>query len=141
MMRGRAAIVAFVWLALAGAAHGQTLDTLPLSGSVESGADTVIAYGRHWNPAPCVPQRTSIVITQPPAHGTVQILEERADVPWTTPRTGGTGYCRGMLLFAKKIIYRSEPGFEGTDTLSYESIGPNGRRAPYTVTIAVTPSD
>ncbi len=103
--------------------------------------DTVIAYGRHWNPAPCVPQRTSIVITQPPAHGTVQILEERADVPWTTPRTGGTGYCRGMLLFAKKIVYRSEPGFEGTDTLSYESIGPDGRRAPYTVTIAVTPSD
>jgi hypothetical protein len=138
MTFGRIGAAAIGVLVLSGIAQAQSLEPLSLSGSVEAGVETVVARGRHWNTAPCVPLRTTIAITQPPAHGTIRVVEERADVPWTTPRTGGTGYCRGMLLFAEKIFYRSEPGFEGTDTLSYESIGPNGQRAPYTVTITVT---
>ncbi len=124
--------------ALTGAAWAQTAENLPVSRSTEAGAATVIGFGRHWNTAPCVPQRTAIVITQPPAHGTVRVVEERTDVPKTTLRTGDTGYCTGMLLFGKKIVYQPAPGFVGTDTVSYESVGPDGQRAPYTVTVTVT---
>jgi hypothetical protein len=114
---------------------------LPLAGSVETGTAATIAYGRHWNTAPCVPERTTIAITQPPAHGTLRVIEERTDVPPATLRTGDTGYCAGMLLFGQKIIYESKPGFAGTDTLSYESIGPDGQRLPYIVTLEVAPSE
>jgi hypothetical protein len=129
------------WLALSGIAQAQSLETLSQSGSVESGVETVLAHGRHWNTAPCVPLRTTLAITQPPTHGTIRVVDEITAVPKATQRAGSTGYCAGMLLYGKKILYRSEPGFNGPDTLSYESIGPNGERAPYTVTITVTAVD
>jgi len=133
--------VAIGWFALSGIAQAQSLETLHQSGAVESGVETVLAHGRHWNTAPCIPLRTTVAIVKPPAHGTVRIVNEITAVPKTTLRGGSTGYCAGMLLYGKKILYRSEPGFEGPDTLSYESIGPNGQHAPYTVTIMVTAGD
>jgi hypothetical protein len=124
--------------ALSGIAQAQPLERMSLYRSVDSGVETVLARGLHWHTKPCVPARTAIAITQQPAHGTVRIVNEVAAVPKTTLRVRNTGYCAGMLLHGKKILYRSEPGFEGTDTMSYESIGSNGQRAPYTVTITVT---
>ncbi len=134
-------LAAIGMVALTGLAHAQTLETQPVSRATEAGATTVIGVGRHWNTSPCVPQRTAIVITQAPIHGNVRVVEVMTQVPRTTPRGGSTGYCAGMVLYGKKIIYQPTPGFEGTDTMSYESIGPNGRSAPYTVTISVTVPD
>jgi hypothetical protein len=135
----RPVAVAIGWFALSGIAQAQSLETLHQSGAVESGVETVLAHGRHWNTAPCIPLRTTVAIVKPPAP--VRIVDEIAAVPKTTLRGGSTGYCAGMLLYGKKILYQSEPGFEGPDTLSYESIGPNGLHAPYTVTIMVKAGD
>lgn len=141
MTSDRAILAAIGMAALTGVAQAQTMPPLVTFGAAESGVETVVAVGRHWNTKPCVPQGTAIAITQPPEHGTVRIVNQRTDVPKSTLRTGSTGYCAGMLLFAKNILYRSEPRFAGTDTLSYESVGPNGQRLPYTVTITVTSPD
>lgn len=139
-MNASCAIFAALGLsALVGVAQAQTLGMVPVSRSTETGAATVIGVGRHWNTSPCVPQRTAIVITQPPVHGNLRIVDVMTQVPQTTPRGVNTGYCAGMVLFGKKIIYQPAPGFEGTDTMSYESVGPDGRSAPYTVTVSVTP--
>lgn len=139
MTPARLILAAIGLSALNGLAHAQTLATQPVSRSTEVGGTAVIGIGRHWNTAPCMPQRTAIVVTQAPIHGNVRVVDVMTQVPQTTPRGASTGYCAGMVLYGKKIIYQPTPGFEGTDTMSYESVGPNGRSAPYTVTISVTP--
>jgi len=120
--------------------QAQVLPVLKITKSAGSGVETTIARASGWDKATCASRLHSVNITRPPAHGTVSVVDEVTTIPASTQRSGSTGQCAGKPLKDKKILYKSNPGFTGTDTFSYESVDPNGSRGPFDVTITVTAS-
>lgn len=119
-------------------AQAQVQPLLQLTRSAVSGVETPISQASGWDNATCASLLHTVNITRQPAHGAVSVVDEVTTIPASTPRSGPTGKCAGQQLTDKKILYRSSPGFTGTDTFSYESIYPNGTRGPFDVTITVT---
>jgi hypothetical protein len=55
----------------------------------------------------------------------------------STPGSGSTGSCAGKTITGNAIMYRSNPGFRGIDTISYDDVSDKGKRRSTTVTINV----
>jgi hypothetical protein len=75
-----------------------------LSRNAKSGVDSPLAYSN-------------------PANGTVSVVDAEEVLPASTPGSGNTRQCAGKTIQSKKIMYLSNPGFRGSDTLSYDSEG------------------
>ena len=55
----------------------------------------------------------------------------------STPQSASTGHCGGKSVAGNQIMYQSNPGFRGTDTLAYKVTYGNGKSGSTTLTINV----
>ena len=108
--------------------------TMNLSRKAKSGLDSGLAYASRWD-RNCNSQPVTVTITRQPANGTVSVVDADEVIPASTPASGSTGICGGATIKSKQIMYRSKPGFRGSDTVGYDSKG--GGTTIHT-TIAVT---
>jgi hypothetical protein len=110
-------------LALAAASGAAAEEkTMNLSRNATSGADSLLAYAGRWD-RDCKELPIKINFSQQPAHGTAWSVETDRVIPTSTPAMGDTGKCAGKSVTSKKIMYRSAPGFRGSDTVGYVSEG------------------
>jgi hypothetical protein len=103
--------------------------------TVDSGADVVLSRLTFWNSA-CNARSVTVTVTRPPANGTVSVTEG-LNTASVNPKFGTAGRCSGMQIMGKQVVYRSGPGFHGTDVVVFEYISDRGERSRVTVTIAV----
>ena len=96
--------------------------TLNLSRNAKSGLDSLLAYAGRWD-RNCNPLPIKITFKRQPANGMAWSVEADRVIPTSTPASGDTGQCAGKTIPSKKIMYRSAPGFRGSDTVSYDSEG------------------
>jgi len=132
----RAIIVAALLLGgAAGAAFAGHPVPDPVWLTVDSGADVYLSRPTFWNSA-CSPLGVRVTVTQPPAHGTVSVTAglNRAN---PNPRFGTPGRCGNTLIMGKRVVYRSEPGFHGSDYVVYHYLSDAGNRAEAHVLITV----
>jgi len=108
-------------LAVTGAAVAAE-KTMNLSRKAKSGVDSLLAFSSRWD-RDCKELPLKITFTQQPANGTAWSVEADEVIPVSTPASGSTGKCAGKTIKSKKIVYRSAPGFRGSDTISYDSEG------------------
>jgi|GEM_PF-4794131 len=106
---------------------------LKLTRTAKSGVETRLAYSAHWDNNTCNSLPNKVTISKQPEHGTVSIKPAEETLPQSTPGSGGTGPCAGKKVQASAIMYRSNPGFKGIDTLGYHSDA--GIDATITVTV------
>jgi hypothetical protein len=106
---------------------------IKLKRTVKSGVETRLAYSANWDTKTCNSLPDKVTISKQPEHGTATIKPAEQTLPQRTPGSGGTGQCAGQKIQASAIMYRSNPGFRGTDTLGYHS--ESGIDAAITVTI------
>ncbi len=106
---------------------------IKLTRTAKSGVETRVAYSAHWDNNTCNSLRNKVTISKQPEHGTVSIKPAEETLPQSTPGSGGTGPCAGKKVQASAIMYRSNPGFKGIDTLGYHSDA--GIDATITVTV------
>jgi hypothetical protein len=107
----------------------------PIWLTVDSGADLVLSRPTFWDRA-CHPLGVTVTVTQPPAHGTVSVVAG-LNTANPNPRFGSPGPCGGTLIMGKRVVYRSEPGFHGTDYIVYHYVSEPGNRAEAHVNITV----
>jgi hypothetical protein len=115
---------------------GARAQEVKLTRSVASGAQSLLVDERSWD-ANCKPLATSVTITKQPSNGNVTIVPAVSVIAVSTPQSASTGRCSGKSVSGNHVQYRSNPGFRGTDTLTYEVQYGNGRSATTTVTIDV----
>jgi hypothetical protein len=106
---------------------------LKLTRTAKSGVETRLAYSGHWDTRTCASLPDKVTISKQPEHGTASIKPAEETLPQSTPGSGSTGPCAGKKIPASAIMYRSKPGFKGTDTLGYHSEA--GIDATITVTV------
>jgi len=58
-------------------------------------------------------------------------------IPESTPRFGSTGACAGKTITGNQVMYKSNPGFQGNDAVTYDVVYGNGRRGSMIITIVV----
>lgn len=134
---GLAAIVFATEVSLSMAAFAKDLPTGRLRRATESGKELGIGIGARWTRA-CksagVPQA---VLDAAPEHGFVCLrtgLVKPSNVLF-----GGGKHCMPLEIEGIEVVYRSKPGFDGTDTLGYTLKFPRGTK-PYHVEIRVKPA-
>ena len=127
--RTGAAAAAMVLLAYGIAAAKE----LKLTRTAKSGVETRVAYSARWDSKSCNSLPNKVTISKQPEHGTASIKPAEETLPQSTPGSGGTGPCAGKKVQASAIMYRSNPGFKGTDTLGYHSEA--GIDATITITV------
>jgi hypothetical protein len=103
--------------------------------TVDSGVDAVLSRMTFWDRA-CNARDVTVTVTRPPAHGTVSVTQG-LNTATVNPKFGTAGRCGGMQIMGKQVVYRSRPGFHGTDVVIYEFISDRGERSRATVIIAV----
>jgi hypothetical protein len=123
------AAVAIVLLACGSAAAKE----LKLTRTAKSGVETRLAYSAHWDTKTCNSLPNKVTISKQPAHGTASIKPAEETLPQSTPGSGATSPCAGKKVQASAIMYRSNPGFKGIDTLAYHTEA--GIDATITVTV------
>ena len=133
-MRARAVCVAVASM-LPAAGMALAAD-LTLTRTARSGVPSRIAYERSWDRS-CRPEATQVTITGQPAHGAVSVVSGESVIPLDTPRAGSTGRCAGQPITGDQIMYLSEPGFRGTDHVSWSVTYGSGPSARTDVTIIV----
>jgi hypothetical protein len=106
--------------------------SMNLARTAKSGVESRLAYSSRWD-RNCNGQ--PVTITKQPMNGTASVLDADEVVPASTPTSGSTGACAGKTVKAKQIMYRSNAGFRGNDTVSYDS---DGAGTLIHTTIAVT---
>jgi hypothetical protein len=116
-------------------ASGASAQEIRLTRPVQSGAEAILVDERAWN-AKCKPLGASITITSQPINGKVTIVPGVSVVPIST-QSGSAGRCGGKSVSGNQILYKSNAGFRGIDTLAYEVRYPNGKSASTTITINV----
>src|SRR5712692_2831854 len=89
---------------------------LTLTRDAKSGVDSRIAYERAWD-RDCKALPVTVTITQQPKNGTVSVVQGTSTIPASTPGSGSTGGCAGKTVTGNEIVYRSNAGFRGTDTV------------------------
>ena len=109
--------------------------TMNLSRNAKSGADSRLAYSGRWD-RNCNGLPVTVTFTRQPANGTAWSVEADEVIPASTPASGNTGACAGKTIKSKKIMYRSAPGFHGSDTVGYDSEG-NGTLIHTTIAVTV----
>jgi len=98
---------------------------------VASGIPVVVGDVTRWN-RNCEPQPPTLVIVEEPQHGGVGMRDEAAVIP-TVDASGRPVACAGRPTLARRLYYRSNPGFLGADRVVYGT--EHGR---YVVMISVT---
>jgi hypothetical protein len=107
----------------------------PIWLTVDSNADLMLSWPTFWDRA-CHPLGVTVTVTQPPAHGTVSVVAG-LNTANPNPRFGSPGPCGGTQIMGKRVVYRSEPGFHGTDYVVYHYVSERGNRAEAHVNITV----
>jgi hypothetical protein len=107
----------------------------PVRLTVDSGADLVLSRPTFWNSA-CQARGVTVTVTQPPANGTVTVMDG-LNTANPHPRFGTPGRCGGTQIMGKRVIYRSTPGFHGSDYVVYHYVSDWGERAEAHVYITV----
>jgi hypothetical protein len=105
---------------------------IKLKRTAKSGVETQLAYSAQWDKN-CNSLPNKVTISKQPEHGTASIKPAEQTLPKSTPGSGGTGSCDGKKVQASAIMYRSNPGFKGTDTLGYHAEA--GIDATITITV------
>ena len=106
-----------------------------LSRTAKPGADSQLAFSSRWD-RNCNGLPVKITFTRPPKNGAAWSVEADEIIPPSTPGSGNTGQCAGKTIKSKKIMYRSTPGFRGSDTVGYDSDG-NGLIIHTTIAVTV----
>jgi hypothetical protein len=88
----------------------------PVGSVVASGVESQI--GRAWaRDQNCNALPASITITRPPTNGKISVVS--GTVPAARRRVGTNSRCpENQQIVGKKIMYQSNPGFHGTDTVT-----------------------
>jgi hypothetical protein len=107
----------------------------PVYLTVDSGADLRLSSPTFWDSG-CNPLGVTVTVTQPPAHGTVTVVAG-LNTANPHPRFGTAGRCGGTLIMGKRVVYRSQPGFHGTDYVVYHYVSERGNKAEAHVFITV----
>jgi type II secretory pathway pseudopilin PulG len=115
---------------------GARAQEIKLTRSAASGIESLLVDERSWD-ASCKPLATAVTITNQPSNGTVSVVPGVSIIAASTPQSGGMGRCAGKSVTGNHIMYRSNPGFRGTDTLAYKVLYANGKSGSMTVTINV----
>lgn len=123
------------WTAALAVAASAAEKTMDLSRTAKSGVDSRLAYSGRWD-RNCNSLPVKITFTGQPANGTAWSVEADEVIPPSTPASGNTGQCAGKTIQSKRIMYRSAPGFRGSDTVSYDSDG-NGTIIHTTIAVTV----
>jgi uncharacterized caspase-like protein len=110
--------------------------TLKVSRTVESGIESLLAYERAWD-RNCSPLQTTVTLTSKPANGNIWVAIGTSVIPESTPRGGSTGVCAGKTITGNQVMYKSNPGFHGVETVTYDVVNPNGSRGSMVMTINV----
>lgn len=116
-------------------AWGALAQEIRLTRPVQSGVESLLVDERAWN-AKCKPVSASITITNQPTSGKVTIVPGVSVVP-TSTQSRSVSACAGKSIPGNQIMYKSNAGFRGIDTLAYEIRYGNGKSASTTITIDV----
>jgi hypothetical protein len=92
---------------------------IKLTRTVKSGVEALIGHERSWD-RDCQPRPSRVTITASPANGTAWVAHGASTIPESTPRSGSSGQCAGKPITGNRVMYRSNPGFRGTDTVAYD---------------------
>lgn len=125
-----ASSIVMAWLGTAAA------DDLQLTRITTSGVDTLIAYERGWD-GNCNPVPVTVTFTKMPSHGIVSVVQGTSTIPDSTARHGSTGKCAGRTITGNQLMYRSEAGFYGSDSISYNVVNNGVSAGSTTITINV----
>lgn len=85
--------------------------------TVPSDSDTVIGVGTRWNKACQSVGVPEVILEEAPLHGTV--CQQRGMVRAKRLLAGGSSHCLQQPMPGVQIVYRSDAGFTGRDTLRY----------------------
>src|SRR5712691_12792442 len=107
-----------------------------LTRPAQSVVESLLVDERSWD-AKCKPLGASITITSQPSNGKVTVVPGVSVIPVSTPRSGSAGRCAGKSVSGNQIMYRSNAGFRGIDTLAYEVRYGKGKRGSTNVIINV----
>ena len=132
----RTLIPATALLAPSSIGAGAFAQEIKLTRPAQSGIESLLANERSWD-RNCKPLATSVTITSQPSNGKVTVIQGVSTLPPTTPRSGSTGDCAGKSVTGNQIMYQSNPGFRGTDTLAYKVMYGNGKSGSTTIIINV----
>jgi hypothetical protein len=116
-------------------ASGASAQEIRLTRPVQSGAESVLVDERAWN-TKCKPLGASITITSQPINGKVTIVPRVSVVPVST-QSSSASRCAGKSISGNQIMYKSNAGFRGIDTLAYEVRYGKGKSASTMITINV----
>jgi hypothetical protein len=95
----------------------QEANAAPPGKSVTSGVDSVIGQPAAFD-SKCNALPVTVTITSPPANGTVSVVDAMV-VAAVLKNGSDKGGCLGRQIAGKKVIYRSNPGFHGSDHVTY----------------------
>lgn len=108
----------------------------PLDGSVElsprhSAHGQTVRLGRHgqWNRFCHMSEIPTIDVPTPPAHGKLEIRQERFEI-------SSASECAGSTVDGTVVYFTPEAGFHGEEKVSYNVVTKNGSR-PVTANIAI----
>jgi hypothetical protein len=100
--------------------------------SVASGEERQVGSATSFDKN-CSPLPVTVTITQPPANGTASVVA--GTVEGGTLKAGtDPGDCMARPRQGQKVMYRSNAGFHGTDTLIYHVVG---SRTSWTTTVTI----
>ncbi|HEY4922492.1 MAG TPA: hypothetical protein VII40_20495 [Xanthobacteraceae bacterium] len=116
-------------LLIAGAAIAKDIT---LARTVKSGVETRLAFSSSWDPHTCTATPSTVTISRQPSHGTASVVPGVQTLPQATPGSGATG-CEGHKVDSHQVMYKSNPGFKGTDVVGYHN--DHGIDATITITV------
>ncbi len=105
--------------------------------ATESGKELGIGIGARWTKACKSVGAPQVVLDAAPEHGFVCL--RHGLVKPSNVLFGGAQHCMPLEIEGVEVVYRSRPGFDGTDTLGYTLKFPRGTK-PYQVEIRVKPA-
>jgi hypothetical protein len=114
------------------AAGGALAKDINIARTVKSGVETRLAFSGSWDRRTCAAIPANVTISRQPSHGTASVVPGVQTLPQATPGSGATG-CEGHKVDSHQIMYKSNPGFKGTDIVGYHN--DSGIDATVTITV------
>jgi uncharacterized caspase-like protein len=109
-------------------------EAIKVARTVKSGIESLLVYERAWD-RNCNPVQSTVTFTSRPTNGTAWVAIGTSIVPESTLRGGSTGACAGKTITGNQVMYRSNPGFHGVDTVTYDVVNAGGIRGSMIITI------
>jgi len=127
------AVICGIAAATAGPA---TAKDLKLTRNAMSDVDSLLAYERAWD-KDCKALPSVVTVTEQPKNGTVSVVQTTGMIPARTLESGSSGDCAGKIVIGNQVRYKSNPGFRGTDRVSYDVVTNNQPAGSKAITIVV----